>query len=92
MADRVGPRRAGPDNLPKRLSLWHCFSRNAILRTVSHMGEFYGFERVFSMSQWERNQKPEGYYEQIHVDNLAPLVGPLSEMEVVARCAKYGSG
>ena len=80
--------RCKPDNLPRRLSLWHCISRNAILRCVAHTGEFYTFERVVSMSRWTIEQRLPGYMETIHVDNLDPLVGPLTEMEILARCSQ----
>jgi len=81
-------RRAGPNNRPKRLSLWHCISRNAILKKVSQEGQMFGFERVISLSKWHRNQLEPGVIELIHLDNLGCLVGPLSEMEVIARCAR----
>jgi len=72
--------------------LYMCHSRNALLRCIGWTSvtggeELCHFERVFSMSKWKREQKPEGFREALRVRELDPLVR-VNEMEALAYASR----
>ena len=73
--------------IPIPQALYYCYSRNAILRCRALEGEFFIFERVISMSCRSVEQLDPGYEEQIHQNNLAPLV-EINEMEALAYASR----
>jgi hypothetical protein len=81
------------DELPKIGSHYFCASRNAILwcygeeYSVEGMEIVYFFQRVISMSQWERNREEPGFVEKLGKNELGPL-NEVNAMEALAYAAR----
>jgi hypothetical protein len=79
------------EELPKIDRYYFCASRNAILWCYGEEYEglevVFAFERVLSMSKWERNRKEPGFVEKLRKSEFGPL-REINAMEALAYASR----